>query len=145
VLALILFTIAAGQQGPTEAAAGGFQARPPDLQLGGGAFTLHLNTGWFGARPAAPESKAAAFDVAADLDLRARRGRLRLGGGDERRLRLSIQWDVDMDRDMARVHSQIDLALFGRALTLSPPDVRVRPRFDSGIVDVSVPLIEGHF
>jgi hypothetical protein len=62
-------------------------------------------------------------------------------------LRLSVQWDVNVENDMARVHSQIDLGFLGHTLTLTPPDVRVRPRFDGGQpgVDVSVPIVEGRF
>jgi hypothetical protein len=54
---------------------------------------------------------------------------------------------VNLDSEMARVHSQIDLGFFGHTLTLTPPDVRVRPRFDGGQpgVEVNVPLVEGRF
>jgi hypothetical protein len=80
------------------------------------------------------------------LDLRNRRGRLRLGGGDERRLMFHIEWNVGLEGDAARVQSRIDLALFGKGLTLTPPDVRIRPRFDGGGgVDVTVPFLEGRF
>ena len=136
------------------ASAGDAEASPalrtpvPELRLGGGAFTLKLNTGWLGAQRLAPGPAAdRAFDVGGGLDLRQRRGRLRLGGGDERRLRLAVEWDVHVESDMARVHSQVDVGFFGHALTLTPPDVRVRPRFDGGQpgVDVSVPIVEGRF
>jgi hypothetical protein len=120
----------------------------PELRLGGGAFTLKLNTGWFGAQYIDPGPTAgSAFDLDGGVDLSQRRGRLRLGGGDERRLRLAVQWDVNVESETARIHSQVDLGFFGHTLMLTPPDVRVRPRFDGGQpgVDVSVPIIEGRF
>ena len=166
VRALLLWTLLAGAgnaaqtaNGNEDSAAGAATAQPsaglrtpvPELRLGGGAFTLRLNTGWLGAEPLAPSQPASTidhpFDIDGGVDLGQRRGRLRLGGGDERRLRLSFQWDVAVENDMARVHSQIDLGFLGHTLTLTPPDVRVRPRFDGGQagVDVSVPIVEGRF
>jgi hypothetical protein len=166
VRALLLWTLLAGAGGATqgasgnqESAAGATAAEPgaslrtpvPELRLGGGAFTLRFNTGWLGAQQLAPSQPASTidhpFDIGGGVDLSQRRGRLRLGGGDERRLRLSVQWDVNVENDMARVHSQIDLGFLGHTLTLTPPDVRVRPRFDGGQpgVDVSVPIVEGRF
>jgi hypothetical protein len=129
----------------------GLRTPVPQLRLGGGAFTLRFNTGWLGAQPLGPTPPGAtpehAFDFGGGVDISQRRGRLRLGGGDERRLRLSVQWDVNVESEMARVHSQIDLGFLGHTLTLTPPDVRIRPRFDNGQpgVDVSVPIVEGRF
>jgi len=163
VRALLLWTLLAGAGDATQAANGGAEsarmAEPspslrtpvPELRLGGGAFTLRLNTGWFGAQQLAPSQPPPTidhpFDIGGGVELSQGRGRLRLGGGDERRLRLSVQWDIAVESDMARVHSQIDLGFLGHALTLTPPDVRVRPRFDGGQpgVDVSVPIVEGRF
>jgi len=166
VRALLLWTLLAGAGDATHAASGNegpvsgapaaepspsLRTPVPELRLGGGAFTLRLNTGWLGAQQLAPGQPASTidhpFDIGGGVDLSQRRGRLRLGGGDERRLRLSVQWDVNVDSDMARVHSQIDLGFLGHTLTLTPPDVRVRPRFDGGQpgVDVSVPIVEGRF
>jgi hypothetical protein len=166
VRALLLWTLLAGAgdatrgaSGGPKSAAGGGVVEPsaavrtpvPELRLGGGAFTLRLNTGWLGAQPLAPSQSPPTidhpFDIGGGVDLSQRRGRLRLGGGDERRLRLAVQWDIAVESDMARVHSQIDLGFLGHRLTLTPPDVRVRPRFDGGQpgVDVSVPIVEGRF
>jgi len=152
VLALVLCTVLAAGPGVDDGAAvdpsPGHRTQVPALRLGGGAFTLTLNTGWFGEqRAAGAPSSGNRFDLDGGIDLREQRGRLRLGGGDERRLRLAVQWDVDVDSEMARVHSQIDLGLFGHALTLTPPDVRVRPRFDGGQpgIEVNVPIVEGRF
>jgi hypothetical protein len=53
---------------------------------------------------------------------------------------------VGLEGDVARVQSRIDMALFGRGLILTPPDIRIRPRFDGGGgVDVTVPFLEGRF
>jgi hypothetical protein len=166
VRALLLWTLLAGAGGATQGASGNQESAAgataaergatlrtpvPELRLGGGAFTLRFNTGWLGAQQLAPSQPASTidhpFDIGGGVDLSQRRGRLRLGGGDERRLRLSVQWDVNVENDMARVHSQIDLGFLGHTLTLTPPDVRVRPRFDGGQpgVDVSVPIVEGRF
>ena len=169
VRALLLWTLLAAVGTPGRAAEGGSGAeetaaditpaelRPgmrtpvPQLRLGGGTFTLRFNTGWLGAQPLGPVPPSGmpehAFDLDGGVDIGQRRGRLRLGGGDERRLRLSVQWDVNVESDMARVHSRIDLGFLGHTLTLTPPDVRVRPRFDNGQpgVDVSVPIVEGRF
>jgi hypothetical protein len=148
VLALVLWTmLAAGGEAAPEPATT-LRTPVPELQLAGGTFTLKLNTGWLSAQPASDDpSSGGWFDVQGGLDVGGRRGHLRLGGGDERRLRLAVQWDVNLDRDMARVHSQVDVGLFGHTFTLTPPDVRVRPRFDGGQpgVDVSIPIIEGRF
>jgi hypothetical protein len=150
VLALVLWTAIIGGGGAAVPAPEATLITPvPELRLAGGAFTLRLNTGWLAAAQDASDdtSSVGLFDVQGGLDIEQRRGHLRLGGGDERRLRLAVQWDVNLDRDMARVHSQVDLGFFGHTLTLTPPDVRVRPRFDGGQpgVDVSVPILEGHF
>jgi hypothetical protein len=134
--------------GEPAAAVTSVELRVPELRLLDGEVRLQLNSGWALARagggpaPAAPERA-----IDGEIDLANRRGRIRLGGGDERRLRLRVEWDFRVDDDMARVHSRIDMALFGKRLILSPPDVRVRPRFDHGGpgVEVNVPLLEGRF
>ena len=153
MLALILWsTLAAAGELPAgdttvPEAAPAVKTPVPELRLGGGAFVLKVNTGWFSAQDARQDPAPAGFDAGAAVNLRDRRGHLHLGGGDERRLRLAVQWDVDVDSEMARVHSQIDLGFFGHTLTLTPPDVRVRPRFDGGQpgVEVNVPIVEGRF
>jgi hypothetical protein len=151
VLSLLLIASQAESAGATDrdqAAGAEIQTPSPDVRLLDGAFQLHLNIGGFSARRASPEAEAAApVEVGGGLDFAGRRGRLRIGGGDERRLRLAVQWDVELDHDMARVHSTIDLSLFGHELTLTPPDVRLKPRFDGGTtgLEVNVPILEGHF
>jgi hypothetical protein len=149
VLSLLLVASQAdsGGAGREAAAEAGLQTPSPEVRLLDGAFQLHLNTGFFAVRPASSEEAAAPVEVGGGLDLAGRRGRLRLGGGDERRLRLAVEWDVELDHDMARVRSTIDLSLFGQELILTPPDVRLRPRFDGGNagLDVNVPILEGHF
>jgi hypothetical protein len=152
VLALLSCALlAAGAEvaDPVEAS-GNFSTPPAEFRLLDRSFILRFNTGGFATRrvsDAAPAAPAAAFDFSGGLDVTGRRGRLRLGGGDERKLRFAIEWNVEIDRDMARVHSQIDFAILGRGFTLTPPDVRVRPHFDGRNpgVEVNLPLIEGRF
>ena len=127
-----------------------FHTPPAEFRLLDRSLTLRFNTGGFSTRrvsEAVPAAPAAAFDLSGNVDVAARRGRLRLGGGDERKLRFAVEWNVEVDSDMARVHSQVDFALLGRGFTLTPPDVRVRPRFDGRDpgVEVNLPLIEGRF
>ena len=127
-----------------------FRTPPAEFRLLDRSLTLRFNTGGFATRrviDVAPDAPAGAFDFSGALDVAARRGRLRLGGGDERKLRFAVEWNVEVDSDMARVHSQVDLAILGRGFTLTPPDVRVRPRFDGRDpgIEVNLPLIEGRF
>ena len=127
-----------------------FRTPPAEFRLLDRSLTLRLNTGGFATRrvrDAAADAPAAAFDLSGGVDIAARRGRLRLGGGDERKLRFAVEWNVEVDSDMARVHSQVDFAILGRGFTLTPPDVRVRPRFDGRDpgIEMNLPLIEGRF
>jgi hypothetical protein len=127
-----------------------FHTPPAEFRLLDRSLTLRFNTGGFATRrviDVAPDAPAAAFDFTGAVDVAARRGRLRLGGGDERKLRFAVEWNVEVDSEMARVHSQVDLAILGRGFTLTPPDVRVRPRFDGRDpgIEVNLPLIEGRF
>jgi hypothetical protein len=152
-LCLLLAAADAGAPEPPREAWRELELRPAPVRLLDGTFQLRLNTGWFATRPAARDPAAedagakppAAF--AGGFDLAQRRGRLSLGGGDDRRLLLRIEWDVALDNDMARVQSRIDLGLLGQTFRLAPPDVRVRPTFDHGEpgFELNVPLVEGRF
>lgn len=128
-----------------------FRTPPAEFRLLDRSLTLRFNTGGFATRrvmtDAIPAARAAAFDFTGAVDVAGRRGRLRLGGGDERKLRFAVEWNVEVDSEMARVHSQVDFAILGRGFTLTPPDVRVRPRFDGRDpgIEVNLPLIEGRF
>jgi hypothetical protein len=137
---------------PAAAAGREAELKPSEVHFLDGAFQLKLNTGWFTTRPAGDDVAAGAAASAApafagDFDLRQRRARISLGGGDERRLRLRVEWDVALDDDMARVQSKIDVAIFGQAFKLAAPDIRVRPTFDHGEpgFELNVPLVEGRF
>jgi hypothetical protein len=150
-LSLCALLVAGAEVADPEETSSEFRTPPAEFRLLDRSFVLRLNTGGFATRRvtgAAPaQGPAAAFDFTGTLDIAARRGRLRLGGGDERKLRFAVEWNVEVDRDMARVHSQVDFAILGRGFTLTPPDVRVRPRFDGRDpgVEVNLPLIEGRF
>lgn len=123
------------------------ELRAPEIRLLDGTFRLKLNSGWFRSAPSQDELGPRSFDMNGGLSIHDRRGRLSIAGGTGRGLHLRVEWNVRQDQDMARIHSQIDIALLGRTFTLSPPDVRLRPRFDRGQpgVEVSIPFLEGSF
>lgn len=80
------------------------------------------------------------------LDPAGKRGRLSLGG-DDSRLLLHFDWKVGLDSNFIRVRSRINFEFLGRAIALTPPDLRIGPRFRGGGSDVvlQLPILEGRF
>ena len=94
------------------------------------------------------QMRLASFDneLAIACDLRAKRLRLRLAGGDARGLHIRLDSDVAL-RGKPEIDARLILALAGRQLTLDLPRVRVGAKWGKrGLqTEVLVPLIEGGF
>lgn len=80
------------------------------------------------------------------LDLGTRRGKLRLGGGDQR-FGLQIDSDILFEKGYARIKTRLDLAVAGKELTLELPEFDMVPRSDYGerFMEVRLPVISGTF
>ena len=80
------------------------------------------------------------------LDLAARRGKLHLGGGDQR-FGLNIDSDILFEKGSARFRTRLDLAVAGKELTLQLPEFEMVPRSYDGdnYVEVRLPVISGTF
>lgn len=113
------------------------------VSLLGEQLALKLDVASFG--DGAPGLVAPELDL--QLDLRTRRARVRLGGGDDRVLALRLDARVVLDRGLPRVKGTLDLGVAGKRLTLSLPEVVIRPRTYAGEVylEYSVPILEGRF
>ena len=81
------------------------------------------------------------------VDGRANRARLRVGGGSQRYLSLSIDSDWLFGDGKARVDTKVDLALAGHSLELKLPamDLSQDSYHGTGLVQVNVPLLERNF
>lgn len=80
------------------------------------------------------------------LDLGTRRGKLRLGGGDQR-FSLKIDSDILFEKGYARFKTRLDLAVAGKELSLQLPEFDMVPRSYEGerFVEVRLPVISGTF
>jgi hypothetical protein len=87
------------------------------------------------------------YDAALKLDVEQRRAHISLGGGDPDIFSLRFDANLWPDRGAMRTAVVVKLGLVGEQLQLSLPDVRVKPQklYGEYGVELSVPLIEGHF
>lgn len=158
--------------GVSESGSLDFQSSSYQLSLNTGWLDLGLAGDGDGAAPMAPswepvgfessftldfdldiqarqvQMRLASFDneLAIACDLRAKRLRLRLAGGDARGLHIRLDSDVAL-RGKPEIDARLILALAGRQLTLDLPRVRVGAKWGKrGLqTEVLVPLIEGGF
>lgn len=81
------------------------------------------------------------------VDARARRARIRMGGGDPATFSLRVDGDIQVDDLNARVHARLALGVRGHELAIELPRFDVCPsavRGDRG-VEIKLPLFERAF
>jgi hypothetical protein len=86
-------------------------------------------------------------DVAMSMDLRARRAKVRLGGGSHKYFALRVSSDVDFRKGAPRVSTTLNLGLAGKDLAFTLPEVTVVPRSYLGqrYIEYQIPVLRQEF
>jgi hypothetical protein len=86
-------------------------------------------------------------DVDLVLDVRERKARFTFGGGDDRFVALRVDARLRFERGLPRIKGKLDLGVVGKRVTISLPEITVRPRSYQGEVylEYQIPILEAKF